>query len=242
MPVRTAKKTFEPSAAAKLARELRTQRGWSQDRVAEAMGVSQPEIARLERGERKFTIQWAIAYGRVFEIDPAAFTIDEPNLTKSLTNGAGPRQPRRLTLPVKGAEEGPAIVIEERDLPIRGHAQGGSGRVFLLPVDQVDHGVTYRPPILKGVRGAYALWVFEDSMHPMYKHGHLIWVHPHMPAKPGDGVVIVRQDDSVMVKELVRRHNGTVTLRQYRPQEEEFDIPAADVKEMHRVVGTFDDR
>ena len=43
---------------------------------------------------------------------------------------------------------------------------------------------------MRGVSDAFAVFAYDDSMHPMYKNGQTLWVHPHLPVKPGDVWVI----------------------------------------------------
>lgn len=40
-------------------RRLRQIKGWSQQHLADLAGTSQPQIKRLEAGERKLSIEWA---------------------------------------------------------------------------------------------------------------------------------------------------------------------------------------
>jgi len=74
----------------------------------------------------------------------------------------------------------------------------------------------------------------------MYKHGQTLWVHPHLPAKPGDGILIIKKSDEALIKELVRRTETEVVVRQYRPTETEFSIPSSDIRVMYRIVGVLD--
>jgi phage repressor protein C with HTH and peptisase S24 domain len=74
----------------------------------------------------------------------------------------------------------------------------------------------------------------------MYKNGQTLWVHPHLPVKPGDGVLIIKRSDEALIKELVRRTESEVALRQYRPREEEFTLAQEDIRVMYRIVGALD--
>jgi phage repressor protein C with HTH and peptisase S24 domain len=65
-------------------------------------------------------------------------------------------------------------------------------------------------------------------------------VHPHLPVKPGDGVLIIKRSDEALIKELVRRTASEVALKQYRPREEEFTIAQDDIRVIYRVVGALD--
>jgi transcriptional regulator with XRE-family HTH domain len=49
-------------------RELRTAKGWTQDKAAEAMGVSRGQYIKLERGERRLTNQYIAAAAQAYEV------------------------------------------------------------------------------------------------------------------------------------------------------------------------------
>lgn len=206
-------------------REFRQRAGLSMQALAERAGTSAPQINKLEKGERRLTVDWMVRIGRALDIDPKELL--PPEVT-------GPRP----SLPGKPGEPAP-VEFGTLDLPVLGRAQGGSG-VMTIPADQQPVDWTYRPPQLRRVPDAFAVFAYDDSMHPMYKHGQTLWVHPHLPAKPGDGILIVKHSDEALIKELVRRTESEVVVRQYRPTESEFSIPNADIRVMYRIVGVLD--
>jgi phage repressor protein C with HTH and peptisase S24 domain len=120
-----------------------------------------------------------------------------------------------------------------------GRALGGGGALS-IPAEQQAVDWTYRPPQLRGVSDAFAVYAYDDSMHPMYKHGQMLWVHPHLPVKPGDGVLVVRHTDEAVIRELVRRSDTETVLRQYRPAESETTLPAGEIRRAYRIVGSLD--
>ncbi len=50
-------------------RTLRLCKGWTQTRLAEALGTSQPHVARIERGTENLTIETCRKLARALEID-----------------------------------------------------------------------------------------------------------------------------------------------------------------------------
>jgi len=54
-------------------RLLRDNRNWSQEYVAEAMGMSQPAYSKLESGQTKLTIERAAQLAKIFDVEPEHF-------------------------------------------------------------------------------------------------------------------------------------------------------------------------
>lgn len=130
----------------------------------------------------------------------------------------------------------PPMVTNARNMPILGHAKGGEDAFF---IDNGEiAGYTMRPHILDGVADAYAVEFWDTSMEPALKHGHLGWVHPRKPVKPGDDVVVQLNDGQALVKTLLRRTESQLVLRQYNPPKD-FKIDRAGVKSVHLIVGTL---
>jgi phage repressor protein C with HTH and peptisase S24 domain len=219
-------------------REFRARAQLSMQALAERAGTSAPQINKLEKGERKLTVDWMIRLGRALGVDPKELMVIEP-APVALTDGGGAGTARRL-YDLPAGLTASAVEFGPPDLPILGRAQGGPSGVLMIPTEQRPVDWTYRPPQLRGVGDAFAVFAYDDSMHPMYKNGQTLWVHPHLPAKPGDGVLIVKMSDEALIKELVRRTATEVVLRQYRPREEEFTIPQDEVRALYRVVGALD--
>lgn len=218
-------------------REFREGARLSMQALADRAGTSAPQINKLEKGERKLTVDWMIRLGQALGVDPKdLMVIDAPSGAAGEAGAAPARKPLGLpsSLNATSVEFGPP------DLPIMGRAQGGPNGVLMIPTEQRPVDWTYRPPQLRGVSDAFAVFAYDDSMHPMYKNGQTLWVHPHLPVKRGDGVLIIKRSDEALIKELVRRTAGEVILRQYRPREEEFALAQDEIRAIYRVVGALD--
>lgn len=126
-----------------------------------------------------------------------------------------------------------------RDLPILGSAACGEDGLFEFNGQTLDHA--RRPPRLKNVQGAYALYAAGLSMSPWREPGQLVYVHPHQPAKVGDYVVVQLHPEKpgepplAYIKKLVRRTEKDLKLLQYSPREE-LVVPMRKVKTIHRVI------
>jgi SOS-response transcriptional repressor LexA len=100
-----------------------------------------------------------------------------------------------------------------------------------------------RPPSLAADSSAYALTIVGDSMWPRFRPGRRIAVSPRAPVAVGDDVVVrVRSraqaagEQPALIKELVRRTNDAIELRQFNP-ELTFSVDANDVEAIHKIAG-----
>jgi transcriptional regulator with XRE-family HTH domain len=79
----------------------------------------------------------------------------------------------------------------QRDLPVYGTAVGGqekNGDFDFNTGDIIDY--ILRPPRLHGARSAFAVYLIGTSMEPRFREGAPVLVHPGLPAKPGDDVLV----------------------------------------------------
>lgn len=126
-----------------------------------------------------------------------------------------------------------------RDVPILGVGSCGEDGMFELNGQVADY--VRRPPLLMGVRDAYALWVMGNSMFPWRKNGGVVYVHPHRPISIEDFVVVQLRNGSpgaskeAYIKQLVRRTARDLRLRQFNPNED-LTIPMSQVSTIHRVL------
>lgn len=123
------------------------------------------------------------------------------------------------------------------DLPVWGQARGANGDGFVVNTDLVSSYVE-RPWFLLGKRGSYALYTHEDSMSPVYEHGHLLYIDPSRPISPGDDVVIELTDGQAFVKRLVRRTAQFIICEQFNPPKQR-KFAVKDVAKMHLIVASL---
>jgi phage repressor protein C with HTH and peptisase S24 domain len=211
-------------------RDFRQRAGLSMQALADLAGTSAPQINKLEKGERRLTVDWMVRLGRALSVDPKELMLIEEGATEAVPLGGGSPAPNLGSTPVH---------FSKPDLPVLGRPRGGPGGGLILPVEPQPVDWTYRPPQLRGVADAFAVYAGDDSMHPMYKHGQTLWVHPHLPAKPGDGVLVIMGEDEGVVRELVQRGESEILLRQYRP-EIDSTVPQAAIRAVYRIIGTLD--
>lgn len=129
----------------------------------------------------------------------------------------------------------------ENLLKVLGMAEGGPQGWNLWNGEIVQY-IT-RPENLRGVPGAYAVYVTGHSMEPRYEPGELAHIHPGRPVQPGSYVLVQRkplhegEPPLAVLKRLVRRSASKVVLEQLNPLER-FDVQADQIVSMHRVVGS----
>jgi phage repressor protein C with HTH and peptisase S24 domain len=130
-----------------------------------------------------------------------------------------------------------AMPIEpgDRDLPVFGAVQGGFDGAeidYENPVEYIE-----RPASLRNVKNACACYVVDSSMEPRYFQGELVHVHPGVPVKAGDFVVVELHDHKGIVKRLLRRNDHFIELQQFNPAET-LKLPRENVVGIYRIIGT----
>lgn len=200
-------------------RKQLTKPGKSQAGLARALGINPSGVNRLLSGDRELKAR---------EIEKV-----RGYLGAKLSTGFG-----RGTLPQgdNTSNDAPSEVLE-----IRGMAEGGPDGWNLWNGEVVQF-IT-RPDNLRGVPGAYGVYVTGHSMEPRYTPGDTVHIHPGKPTPPGAYVLVQRKAKAAgepplaVIKQLVRRSGSKVTLAQLNPKKE-FDVAAGDIVSIHRVVGS----
>jgi transcriptional regulator with XRE-family HTH domain len=92
-------------------------------------------------------------------------------------------------------------------------------------------------PMLAHVAGAYAYSIPNGHMEPRYYMGEVIYVHPGLPARPGDFVLARRADGKQTVARLEGVQDSTARFAFIAGADAE-SVPLADLAYMHRIVGS----
>jgi phage repressor protein C with HTH and peptisase S24 domain len=215
-------------------RELRDKKRLSLQKLADLVGTSRQQIHKLEKGEIQLTTNWMQRIAPHLDVGPKDLIEDDLSMppTSPLKKDE-PREKESLTF-----RDTPMPKME-RTLPVLGRVKASSEGTFHMPNEQLPVDWTFRPPQLEGVKEAYGVFVYNDCMAPKYEEGQTLWVHPDAPCKPGDGIVLIKHNDEAMVKILVRRTQQMVRVKQLNPPEE-FDVPQAEIRAIHRVLGALD--
>lgn len=82
-----------------------------------------------------------------------------------------------------------------------------------------------RPPELKETADAYGIMVSGYDMAPRYRPGELLIVHPQLPPRTEDGILLFRDGErELLIREFIRSTATQWIVRRYgdKPAEETF--------------------
>jgi SOS-response transcriptional repressor LexA len=169
-------------------RELRNERQWSAEKLAEMLGTTAPTIYRLETGSRQLTLPWINRLAEAFECDPGEIISGKFAKTQAFPplNGQLSRVDLRPIPIISWISAGKMSEISDP-------YEAGDGEDFIL-------GDASLGP------SSFALRVEGESMLPRFKPGEVIICDPDAALKPGDFVVAKAQDEEA------------ATFKKYRPR------------------------
>lgn len=238
-----------------LIKKQRNKLGLSQEELGDLVGYRQTTISDWERGK--------IGQIRKVNIVADALKIPRDVFARSLADEVGRRpHTKRINPKIRETMESGSKHAQEsivakyqnvaaniriadapiagvRDVPVFGVAHGGDSGVFEFNGQIL--GYEMRPPVLDGVREAYAVYVDGSSMYPRYKPGETVWINPNRPPKREDDVIVqLFSDDPDMpplgfIKEFVAWTGSSLIVRQHNPGQE-IKYPRERVKSVHIIV------
>ena len=207
--------TLSPSETNRI-RAHRRARGWTLQQLADASGTSKSQIDKLEKGERRLTVDWMVRLAHPLGCAPQDL-LAEALAFQPVRFAADPREPAAM-IPVKN------LIV----------SKAGKLRFAEDPIDQVP-----RPYTLTHVKEAYALYMPDDKMVPMYRARQLLFVNPYKPPLSGGGVVLTGAEDGVLLGEFVKATPKAVTLRTYHPART-FAVTITEGTTIHAIIGTME--
>lgn len=209
---------------ANMLKVLREAAGLSQAALAGRVNTTQSQIDRLEKGERRLTVDWMTRLGGALGVEPAALMAPMEGVVAA---PFPPSLPQRHEMP--------------RDVPVFGTAMGANGDgAFIINIGgQVD--TVRRGPGIANNRGVFAIYVEGESMAPRYQPGELVYLDKNRPIRMGDDVVLVVEmpgkgdEPRAYLKRLMRRTADRWICEQFNPPKTvEFDV--ASLKDKFRVL------
>ena len=210
-------------------REFRDLAGLSMQALADRVGTTASQINKLEKGERRLTLDWMTRLSAALGIEPKDLL--------PLPNRPLPAAPTSTHL-LGGGEAAPGPTVPARDprdlIPVRSAARGGDEQEMFLEDGPIDY--IARPHSLLHVRDAYPIYMVGDSMEPRYEQGWLLHVNPFKPPTRGRDVVVYKTGQAVLIKQFVRWEPDALQLRQLNPPQE-LQVPREEVVECLLVVG-----
>lgn len=239
-------------------RERREELGLSQAQLAEIANTTQQSIDRIERDavERSRSGP-AVAVALGIPLPHMSVAASAPYM-KALSEHGGARMvlQRRsdgvvetayepIRFPVESQAVSGSDLVGPSDLPIYASVRGGAIDDSVLvspePIDYVK-----RPEPLARAKNGYGLYIVGDSMEPAFRQGDLALIHPNIPPKAGDEVVVCSQDVNgehyAIIKLLTKVTATTWHLKQYNPgpgEPAEFTLDRGEWPICHLVVGSY---
>lgn len=216
-------------------KELREKLEMSQADLAEAAGTSQPQIKRLEAGDRKLTKEWAERLSGPLHVTAEILLFGWPD------SGEDPSKETNLgsnVFELPNAKIRDNVIGLGRKIPVYGQAVGGVDGEFLM-----NGSVLYEvmaPPVLSHVSEAYAVQISGDSMYPRYEDGEIAFVDPKRRVRKGDYVIAqIRLEEHgpllAYVKKFIRHNSIELVLEQFNPAKE-LRFPASAVATVHYIA------
>lgn len=227
------------SGAAVGLKRLRERAKMSVREVAEALGRPPSTYASYEDKYKKPLLPLELVHALVPIFQARGIPAEDVLTLAGIKNGtfltseAQKTEQEQLTIPELNIQQFP------RDVPILGNGSCGEDGLFEFNGQTLDHA--RRPPRLKNVKDAYALYVHGESMSPWREPGELVYVHPHQPIKSLDYVVVQLHPEKpgecpkAYIKRLLKQTARDLKLLQFNPPEEKT-IPNKRVKSVHRVM------
>ena len=127
-------------------------------------------------------------------------------------------------------------------LPILGGAVGGTEGLFMDNGQAL--GYTPTPGQLEGVEGAYAVYMFGESMLDRFQPGEILQINPVKPIAQGNDVCVTLQGDAgdmeYIIKRYISRSAKRIKLLQLNPRRE-LEFPVDRIVSIHRIVGIATD-
>lgn len=210
-------------------KDRREAKDWSQERLADEMGVSQGTIWKWETGQvtdirklRKLAEQ----------LETTEEWLETGNGVKNLPSLHG--KGTKLSQDLPRNQPIPSSTPRSK-VPVYGPAAAGSPEQILLTEDFI---VEYAdmPEELEGVKDGFKMYVKGDSMTPRHYEGEMVSVHPYRkPAIGQDCVYVEEPDGNAMIKRFVGETETEWKFAQYNPPKA-FSVKKTKVRAIYSVV------
>lgn len=232
-------RTSSPGGIGKRIGQAIAARGASQSALAKQLGITQSAVNQWIAKDKAPKLDRLEALAQYLRINAVWLLTGRGAMADDLPGGAGAEAPlhageRRADMAFVPPPRGVGL----RDLPVYSAAEGGDG-VMILDSDPIEY--MERPTELREVKGAYAVYVVNDSMFPAYEPGDKVHVHPGKPIAPGKDVLFVREEKDgtrhALVKRLVRVSERSWKVRQFNP-DQIFELPRRIWQRAYRIVGS----
>ncbi|MGD9650295.1 MAG: XRE family transcriptional regulator [Dongiaceae bacterium] len=212
-------------------RDIRLGLDLTMQELADRIGTSKAQIDKLEKGERRLTVDWMRRIAAGLGCDISELLPETAQNTTALPEKSISIPPHLLA---EKTDFSPLSKQFSRDLPVLGAAKGGKEGFFLSNGD--IHEMIERPSSLNGVKNAFAVYVNGESMEPRFFPGEVLYINPNRPLSKNCFVVVELKDGQGLVKQYLKEEGAALILKQFNPAQE-ITIPRNRVKSIYRVIG-----
>jgi len=181
-------------------KELRLERGLSQQSLADKLGVNKQTISQYERGVREPGFETLLALCDFFNVS-TDYLLGNESHTSRLVNTAE----RKMLDAMRG--DIPTVPPPLR-IPVLGRVAAG------IPIDMIEDIVDWEElPASMASRGEYfGLVIHGDSMEPKMSEGDVIIVRKQDDIESGQiGIITVNGDDATC-KRIIKHSDGIMLI------------------------------
>jgi len=220
-------------------KEIRKNREMTLQSLADKVGTSKSQIDKLERSERRLTVDWMIRIAEALNVPPANLLPEHAQSKPAESIKRNSHLSGFLT-PLGGAMSTPTPTTAQQpalppDVPVMGTAMGGSNAFLFNNGETLEY--VRRPANLVGVNNAFAVYAIGDSMEPRFFAGEVLFINPNRPITANAFIVLELMDGQGLIKQFKKRTEDAVTLHQYNP-DKDLTIKHSEIRHMYRIVSS----
>jgi transcriptional regulator with XRE-family HTH domain len=223
--------------------DFRTQKNLTLQALADRVGTTKSQIDKLEKGERRLTVDWLQRIAEALNVPVTSFFADGADAASlSLENLLSDATIATYEAPsARDFSHRSGFTAQDQGgaLPLPVYGRGDPLTDRLINMDTTASYIA-RPPSLAGVNNAYAAYMIGDSMEPRYFAGDLLYVDPSRPLTKGCFILITLHDDTALVRRLLRRNEDATFLVQQIGRAREDRLPLASIRTAHRIIGAME--
>lgn len=207
-------------------KNLRDAKNLTMEALAEAIGTTASQINKLEKGQRKLSLDWAKKLAPILSVSPFELLDVEDDAKYDMrlppAGGFSEARPSAYTpkIPVWGvvdAQDGERYAINMEDTPVEW--------IEPLPMQSAD-------------KAAFAVLVAGESMSPKYEPGNIACVNTRKPAIKGQDCIIEFTDGSGMIKKYIGSSADEYIFEQLNPHKQ-LKFKKKDIVRILPVVGVI---
>lgn len=179
-------------------KELRIAKKWTQQEVADRLGVNKQTISQYERGVREPQIETLEAIADIFNVS-LNYLVGKDNLTVRLINNSE----YAIIEEYRNSSN-----VKSRKIPVLGNVAAG------IPIEAVENIIDYEEITEEMARSGdfFGLQIHGDSMEPRMKEGDIVIVRKQEDAESGEVVIAMVNGNDACCKRLMKYQGGIQLL------------------------------